>query len=160
MNQTQMMLRVLRQFKDETGETDVDMHDLAKFAVNRLGMPLPEPISPLDRLAKKFARAARTEIRHDKETGRPYRANHAYPVTRDGDQLHLWIDIDEAPRHKMFKSLQMRREQMVGDAVQLDLDAEHWSRVNPDEEPIQIALDFTLDVAWRKAAPAEEDRVG
>jgi hypothetical protein len=58
----------------------------------------------------------------------------------------------------MFKSLQMRREQMVGDAVQLDLDAEHWNRVNPGEAPIQIALDFTLDVAWRKAAPDDGER--
>lgn len=56
----------------------------------------------------------------------------------------------------MDKSLKVRREQMVGDALQLTLDANHWNSVNPDQEPLQVELDFADDVAWRLNAPAEE----
>ena len=157
MNQTQEKLKIIRAYKDATGNTDVDMREVAKFAVG-MGMALPEPMSAIDRLAHKFARVARTEMRHDKATGRPYRANHAYPTKRDGEQTHLWIDIDQAPRDKMYRSLQTRREQMVGDAVQLDLDAEHWNRINLDDEPIIMQMDFTLDVAWRKHAPGQDEK--
>ena len=50
----------------------------------------------------------------------------------------------------------MRREQMVGDALQLNLDAEHWSNEHPNEEPIQLPLDFSDDVEWRKNTPLED----
>lgn len=52
----------------------------------------------------------------------------------------------------MHKSLVNRREQMVGDGLQLTLDADHWNQINPNEEPIQLPLDFTQDVEWRKNA--------
>lgn len=55
------------------------------------------------------------------------------------------------------KSLKQRREQMVGDAVQLTLDWTHWNRVNPAEEPIELPLDFQPDVEWELNAPDEDD---
>lgn len=106
------------------------------------------------RLAEKFARAAREEIRHDPTTGRPYRANHAVTTTQGGQQLVFWVDIDEAPRKIMKKSLVQRREQMVGDGLQLSLDADHWNARHSDEKPIEI--DLTDDVTWRKNAPEEK----
>lgn len=141
-----------------TGKTEVDMKEVAKFAVSQ-GWKLPTPADPLDRLAKEFTKAARDEIRYDKKTGNPYRANHALPIKHGNTQLHLWIDIDEAPRKNIIKSLIMRREQMVGDGVQLTLDADHWNNVHPDEEPINIPMDFTDDVLWRKNAPDEDENV-
>ena len=56
----------------------------------------------------------------------------------------------------MQKCLVQRREQMVGDALQLTLDADHWNSVNPSEAPIQMPLDFGPDVEWRKNGPAEQ----
>lgn len=149
------MQDVIRWYKSTTGQTEVDMREVAKFAVAR-GWRLPEPQSPIERLAREFAEAAREEIRHDDATGRPYRANHVF-VTKQGDiQLHLWVDIDEAPRKPMFKSLMMRREQMVADGLQLTYDADHWNRIHPNEEPIQIPMDFTDDIEWRKNGPDEQ----
>ncbi len=58
----------------------------------------------------------------------------------------------------MLKSLINRREQMVGDGLQLTLDADHWNSIHMDEEPISIPLDFTDDVAWRKNAPDENEK--
>lgn len=68
-------------------------------------------------------------------------------------QLTIWIDIDEATRPQIHKSLIQRREQMVGDGLQLTLDAEHWNRMHPDQEPIQMPLDLGPDVEWPKNAP-------
>ena len=70
--------------------------------------------------------------------------------------MTLWTDIDEAPRHIAHKSFIQRREQMVGDAVQLTFDAMHWNRVNQNEEPIVMPMDFTDDVKWRINAPDQD----
>jgi len=129
--------------------------EFAKFAHER-GWPLPKPKDPFDMLAKEFTQAARQEFRRDARTGKPYRANHALPVNQGGTQLTLWIDIDEAPRHQMQKSLINRREQMVGDGVQLSLDADHWNSIHENEEPIDIPMDLTDDIEWRKNAPDED----
>lgn len=156
MSKMREMQRLIRHYRDETGELEVDMHKVAKWAASK-GWPLPKPTNPLDMLAKQFAEAARQETRKDKETGLPYRANHSIPIKQGEEQLHLWIDIDEAPRSQMLKSLVNRREQMVGDGLMLTYDAEHWNRINPDEEPTQLDMDLTEDIEWRRNAPDEED---
>lgn len=145
---------IIRDYKAETGKTEVDMKEVALYAV-RKGMKLPAPKNPIDRLASEFAKAARDEIKHDALTGKPYRVNHAIPVNY-GMQIHLWVDIDEAPRHHMYKSLINRREQMVGDGLQLTYDADHWNNIHPEAEPIQIPMDFTDDIEWRKNSPEEK----
>lgn len=149
--------QAIRLYKDKFGVLEVDLKEVAKFAVNHLGYKLPVPPDPFDILAKQIAVAAREETRTDNKTGRPYRANHA--VHYDGIQQSLWIDIDEAPRALMHKSLIKRRDQIIGDAYQLSLDLEHWNSINPEEEPISIPLDFTEDVEERKNAiyPQEPD---
>ncbi len=152
----QEMQSLIRYYKEQTGKTEVDMKEVAKFAVDKMGWKLPAPSDPFDRLAKEFTQAAREEIRYDKKTGKPYRANHAILQRQGDDQLHLWIDIDEAPRKPMYKSLVMRREQMVGDGLQLTLDADHWNNIHPGEEPIIVPMDFTDDITWRKNAPEEK----
>lgn len=153
----QEMQKLIRYYKDATGEKEVDMHKVASFAL-KLGWKLPTPANPLDLLAKQLSAAAREEIRHDAKTGRPYRANHALSITQGNQQLTFWIDIDEAPRKSILKSLVNRREQMVGDGLQLTLDADHWNTAHPDEEPIVIPMDFTDDVEWRKNAPTEDGK--
>ena len=154
-NKLQERQRFIKYYKDQTGVKEVNMHEVAKFA-NSKGWPLPKPQDPLDLLAKQFADAAREEIRKDKKTGRPYRANHAVPQMQGQEKFTLWIDIDEAPRKPMLKSLMNRREQMVGDGLQLTLDADHWNSEHSNEEPIQIPLDFTDDIMWRKNGPTEK----
>jgi hypothetical protein len=145
----------IRYYKRETGATEVNMHEVAQFALAR-GWKAPVPKRPVDLLAKEFSQAAREEIRYDKKTGKPYRANHAFTQRQGETQLTLWVDIDEAPRGPMLKSLINRREQMVGDAVQLTLDANHWNSINPQEDPIDLPLDFSDDVEWRLNADDDE----
>lgn len=155
--ESQRLQRIMRLYKQATGEKELDMHKVAEFAKER-GWPMPKPVSPIEMLAKRLAQAAREEIRVDRQTGRPYRANHSYTIAQGNQQLHLWIDIDEAPRSPMLKSLVKRREQMVGDGFQLTLDADHWNSIHQSEEPIIMPMDLTDDIEWRKNTPDEEEK--
>ena len=47
---------------------------------------------------------------------------------------------------------------MVCDAFQLTLDQDHYNSIMPDQEPIELPLDMTDDVLWRKNAPDEDKK--
>lgn len=149
------MHRLIRHYREKTGESAVDMHKIAAFAVKE-GWPLPKPKSPLDLLASQFSKAARQETKIDAETGNPYRVNHALP-SKKGSQGSLWIDIDTATRSQMHTSLTLRREQTVGDMVQLTFDTDHWNAVNPDKQELFMDPDMTFDVELRKAGDDMDD---
>ncbi|HMQ03539.1 MAG TPA: hypothetical protein PKD26_06460 [Pyrinomonadaceae bacterium] len=155
---TKTLQKIYRHYRDQTGDKFPEMHDVAKFARDRFGVEMPLPPSPLDMLAKKFSRAVREEERIDKETGEPYRANHSFDEMRGDEKIFRWLDIDEeAPRDKMHKSIYNRREQMIGDGLQLIRDAEHWNRIHPEEDPIQLSLDFGDEIEWRRNAPGDDE---
>jgi hypothetical protein len=161
MSKQHDLLSIIRQYKFETGKDEIEMRDVAQWAQRVLGYRLPKPKDPVDLFVKELTKAAREETRYDASTGRPYRANHAVTEYRgNGQQMTFWFDIDKAPRKAMYKSLIQRREQMVGDALQLTFDANHWNGIHPDEESIQMPLDFTDDVEWRMNAPDEEQQAG
>lgn len=157
MSKTYDLQKLIRAYKKATGETEIDMHTVARWGVKHLGVKLPQPVDPVDVLAKQLSKAAREETRKDEVTGRPYRVNHAVVFTKDGVQQSFWIDIDEAPRGTMHRSLQTRRKQMLGDALQLSFDLDHWNSVNTDEEPIALSFDFTDDIEERKSLDSEDD---
>jgi hypothetical protein len=158
ITKTKQMQRLIRLYKEETGAREVNMNDVAAYA-HKKGWPLPKPVDPLEALAKQFSQAAREEIRHDRVTGKPYRANHAITTrTVIGHQFTLWVDIDEIGRKPMLKSLVQRREQMVGDGLHLSFDIDHWNRIHPREDPINLSLDLTPDVRWRRNAPDEDGK--
>jgi hypothetical protein len=154
--QIQRRQQFIRYYKQKTGKKEVDMHEVAKLA-HQMGMPLPKPVDPMDLLARQFSEAARQETRIDKETKRPYKANLA--ITRrlaNGKQMAFWFDVDDsAPRHRMVKGLTLYREQMVDEAVIGTNTADHWSRLNPDQQPLEFTTDLTDDVKWRLNAPEE-----
>lgn len=156
----QDMQRAIHHFRQVTGKTEVDLHDVARFAVEKLGWKLPEPTDPLDRLAREMARAAREETRIDRETGRPYRVNHAIPEVVNGQLRFSWGDLDKMSRSRAQKAFQHRREQMVGDATMLVFDVDHWNAANRKDEPLQVNLDFGLDVELRKHSGDDLDDAG
>lgn len=154
---SQEMQSIIKRYKEATGKPSVDMHDVSKYAVS-MGWPLPKPKTALERLAEQFSGAAREEVRRDDVTGNPYRANLAVTIWQGSKQTTLWTDIDEAPRHIAHRSFQQRREQMVGDAVQLSFDVMHWNRVNEADDPIGMEMDFNDDVQWRMNGPSDEEK--
>ena len=78
--------------------------------------------------------------------GRRVRAKHVARVNKNGKQLALWDDIRTASRKHMQSALQGRRRQVVGDCVQLRLDADSFNENRSPDKPIQISMDFTRDV--------------
>lgn len=150
MSARQERQRFIRHYKDETGEREIDMRKVAEYA-KKMGWTMPVPPSDIDLLVKQFTEAAHEERKYDAKTGRPYRVYHAIPVT---GQLSLfnYVDIDEATRRQMLMSSVNRREQMVSDGLNLTFDVDHWNSVNPTEVPIELPMDFTLDIEIRKAA--------
>lgn len=154
----QRLQNIIKLYKQRTGNSSVVMQDVAKFAAE-MGWQLPKPKDPIDVLAEELSKAAREEVRRDEVTGRPYRANVAVTTSRpNGAQFTFWTDIDEAPRHVAHRSFTQRRDQMIGDALQLTFDAAHWNRVHVEEEPIVMVLDFSDDVAERMTAMDVEDK--
>lgn len=149
----QDMQRFIRHFREVTGKTEIDMKEVAKMAAEK-GWPLPPPLTPLERLAQEFSRAAREETRTDGKTGRPYRVNHA--ITGGRGQTTFWVEIETAPRKHMQKSAMQRREQTVGDIYQIVLDLDHWNRMHPAEKPIITQTDLTMDVELRKHVSDDE----
>jgi hypothetical protein len=155
MSKRQDRQRFIRYYKDETGEHEIDMFKVAEFA-KRKGWLMPKPPSDVELLAKLFADDAQAEKKFDQETGLPYRVYQAIPATGQLS-LFVYVDIDEATRGQMLKSSVNRREQMVSDGYNLTVDMEHWNRVNPDKEPIQLPMDLTFDIEIRKASEADDD---
>ncbi len=156
MSKRREMQRLIRAYKDETGERELDMHKVAKWAVAK-GWSLPKPPDPMDVLAREFTSAAREVIEYDKDTGKPYRVWHALKTSHGGTQLHFFVDIEEATRSQMQVSLVNRREQMVSDGLMLTYDQDHWNAAHPTEEPIQLPMDLTFDIELRKSAPDEDE---
>jgi hypothetical protein len=149
--------KIIALYRAVTGETELDPKKMAEFALKN-GVDLPRPKDPLELLAREISVAAREELRRDEKTTRPYRAYHSLPIEHpDGQVSFVFVDIEDATRPQMHRSLTKRREQMVGDAVHLIYDAERWNSQHPDLEPIQMALDFGPDVEWRKALDTAED---
>lgn len=132
-----------------TGNTEIDMHQVAELA-EKMGWKRPTPPTALDIMAKQFSDAARELTENSPITGRPFRVFHAYPL--GVGQGMLWGDIAAIDRKKMRKSAVMRREQSVGDMLQLTLDLEHWSLIHPTEEPLTLPNDLAPDVDWRLKA--------
>ena len=147
--------RFIRHWMDETGESEIDMHAVARMAL-KMGWKAPPPVTEEDRLAKLFKDAARQDIRHDRKTGRPYRGYHAFPRTStDGQLVFSYIDIDD-PKTKpdsFRKACVLRREQTVDDQLQLRLDQLHWNDNRPADQQVEILpADLEFDIELRLAS--------
>ena len=138
-------------YREKYNVMSVDMRDIAAEA-KKMGWPMPRPKDPIDLLAAQFSDAQREQIGKDEVTGHPYKKNLAVSTWHGQTQTVLWTDIDVAPRPIAHKALSQYRDQMVGEAVQLKLTADHWNRVNANDEPITPELDLTPDVEWELSA--------
>ncbi len=142
---TESLQEFWRKFEAEKGSgSAVNAHDVAAWAFHK-GLWKPRPKNVIDILADDLARAWREEYRTDK-LGRRYRAKHAVRSKDNGKQTTLWADIDNAPRPHMERAFAQRRQQVVGDCLQLKTDVDVYNDQHTDEKPIQVVLDFTIDV--------------
>lgn len=112
----------------------------------RIEAPVPDPY---DKLVEDMSRALREEYATDR-LGRRYRVNHAVRVSKAGVQFTMWAIMGNAPRSHMQKAFIQRREQIVGDCVQLSTDVAVYNDFNKEQPPIPMLFDFCDDIAERQ----------
>ena len=138
-----------REYEQAHDHASASAREVVDWAVSLGKLALPR-VDPRDVLASQMSRALREEYATDNQ-GRRYRVNHAMRVTKNGVQLTMWGILGFAPHSHMERAFTQRREQVIGDLVQLDVDVEVYNEMNPDQVPIQLVLDFSDDVAERRA---------
>ena len=148
--QTELMQQLWRVYERDHDHLPTSARVVVEWAVEEGKLELPE-IDPLDILAGQMSRALREEYQID-EQGRRYRVNHAVRITRDGVQTTFWGIMGFAHRSHMEKAFTQRREQIIGDCLQLQIDVEVYNDMNPLAKPVQLVLNFIDDVAERRAA--------
>lgn len=147
---SEQMRAIFDRYREEVDPAPVSLDEVAAWALmNNLYHPAPRDVAKLCR--DDLAESLRQERRVD-EKGRKYRSKHSVRTTTNGHQMSLWADIDSAPRAFMEKSFAQRRKSIVDDCFQVKQDVDHFNDHNAIEEPIQIVLDFSDDVAEMEAA--------
>lgn len=152
-NFNEQMQSIFDRFTTEVSSDPVSLDEVAAWAIDR-GLYRPEPRDILKICRDALADSLRQEKRVDAK-GRKYRAKHSVRQSIGGQQLSLWADIDTAPRSFMEKSFGQRRKAIVGDCFQIKQDVAHFNDINPNEEPIQMIIDFTEDVAEMEATAGQ-----
>ena len=124
----------------------IDPKELAAWAYGR-GLHKPNIRTIIDAIAADIAQVFREEYRTASD-GRRYRAKHA-AIRKVGNRTEsLWGDMDDpnAPHTHFVRSFGQRRQQIVGDCYQLKTDADVYNETRKPSEPIQIILNFSMDV--------------
>lgn len=137
----------VERYKTEVGSDGLlDPHAVAEWAYGN-GLHKPSVKTVIDAIAADIAQVFREEYRMDAR-GRRYRAKHATTHKRGNKTLSLWADLDDpnAPHSHFAKSFAQRRQQIVGDCLQLRTDVDVYNDKRHPSEPIQMPVDFTLDV--------------
>lgn len=114
--------------------------EAVEWAVAEGLIELPE-MDPYDALAQDMAQALRTEYKTDAK-GRRYRANHAVRVTKNGVQYTFWGIMGFASHDHMERAFTQRREQIIGDCVQLKTDVDVYNDENKEHPQIEMVLDY------------------
>ena len=136
-------------FEEENNHRSTSARQAVEWAVSRGILSLPE-IDPYDVLAGDMAHALRDEYQTDSK-GRRYRVNHAARVTKGGVQQTFWAILGFASHDHMERAFAQRREQVIGDCLQLQTDVNVYNEMSSLPQ-IQLVLDFTDDVAERRMA--------
>jgi hypothetical protein len=128
------------------GDGLLDPHAVAEWAYQR-GLHKPSMRTVVDAIASDISQFFREEYRTSGD-GQRYRAKHAVRFKQGDRTMSLWADMDDekAPRNHFVRSFAQRRQQVVGDCYQLKTDVDVYNSKSPAMQPIQVPLDFTLDV--------------
>src|SRR6202521_2260703 len=122
--------RIFREYEHKHEHAPTSSRVVVEWAVANGELQLPE-IDPLDVLAGQMSRALREEYATDQD-GLRYRVNHAVRITKDGAQHTFWGIMGFAQRTHMEKAFTQRRENIIGDCLQLQIDVEVYNKMNAD----------------------------
>ncbi len=151
MTKNEQLQKAWHHYDNNKDHLPTSTRQVVNWAVSEGLLELPE-IDPYEVLAEQMAQALRSELKTDR-SGRRYRVNHAVRITTSGVQYTFWGMLGSAPHGHMEKAFAQRREQIVGDCVQLKTDVDVYNDMNKGKAPaIQLVLDFQDDVAEREQA--------
>jgi hypothetical protein len=146
---TEKLQSVWHKYDAERSHKPTSAREAVEWAVREGLLQLPE-VDPYDVLAGQMSQALREEYAED-DQGRRYRVNHAVRVSKTGVQYTFWGVMGFASHDHMEKAFSQRREQIIGDNVQLKTDVDVYNDFNRGKRPvIQLVLDYTDDVAERE----------
>ena len=135
---------LLEEYTRGAGTWPIEPSEFASWAV-RVKHWMPTVEASIKLCAEQFSRAMREEYTTD-SAGRRIRTKHAVRIMRGKQQIVLWDDLPTAPRSHMVRAFQQRRDGIVGDCRQLKNDVDSYNDAHTDMSPIQLILDFTLDM--------------
>jgi hypothetical protein len=147
MTKNERLQQVWHYFDEKQEHKPTSAREAVEWAVKQGLLELPE-IDPYDVLAGQMSSALRDEYQTDSQ-GRRYRVNHAVRVTKGGVQYTFWAAMGYAPHDHMERAFTQRREQIVGDNLQLKIDVDVYNDLS-NHPAIQLVLDYTDDVAERQ----------
>lgn len=147
-SQAEHLQELWRIYEHERDHAPASAREVVTWAVREGKLALPK-IDPLDVLASQMASALREEYATDAQ-GNRYRVNHAVRITKSGVQTTFWGILGYAHSGHMRMSFTQRREQIVGDCLQLQNDVDAYNNLYPKER-VQLELNFAEDVAERRA---------
>jgi hypothetical protein len=147
---TEHLQQVWHRYDTRKDHRPTSAREAVEWAVHEGLLELPD-IDPYDVLASQMSTALREEYQTDQK-GRRYRVNHAVRVTKGGVQYTFWAALGFAPHDHMEKAFAQRRDQIIGDNLQLKTDVDVYNDMTAGKRPaIQLVLDYTDDVAEREA---------
>jgi len=141
------MQRLVAEYRDAGEPWPATSKDIARWLI-REGKWNRSERTMVDLCARDVSRCMREEFHTDPQ-GRRVRTKHAAkfpaPGTEDG-QTTLWDDLRTAPREFMDRAFKGRRNQIVGDCVQLNTDVKSYNENVSPKNPILMLWDLTDDV--------------
>ncbi len=139
------MQKIANDFLAEHGDRPASAREIGAWARDQ-GRWQPQPSRLLDIFAAELADAMRQEHYIDPQ-GRSVRAKYAARIAKEGKQQMLWADGRTATEGHMKVAFQLRRQQIAGECRQLKADVDSYNQNRDPKQPVQLTLDFTLDVA-------------
>ncbi|QOZ23790.1 hypothetical protein [Bradyrhizobium sp. CCBAU 51753] len=148
----EQLLRAWNEWEEITGAAANDPDDFVVWAVenNRLA-PRPQDLRKF--LRRQVSRVLRQASRMD-EAGFSYRAKQSVlSFEDDGTSRRVWFDTDKGGTPNLRqKAVRQRRDAAANDVYRAICDVEHMNKVFPDDPQLTFFLDFSDDVAERRAA--------
>ncbi len=121
---SEFLQEIWKRYDEEHGHLPANTRDVARWAVDK-GLWSPKLKDRIEQCAEDLSQALREEYDKDAK-GRRVRSKHAVRVKRGGKQMVLWADMETAPRKHMVLAFAQRRNQIVGDCLQLKTDVESY----------------------------------
>lgn len=146
---TEQLQQIWHKYDAEREHKPTSAREAVEWAVAEGILELPK-VDAYDVLAGQMSQALREEYDTDTQ-GRRYRVNHAARVTKAGVQYTFWAAMGFAPHDHMERAFAQRRDQIIGDNLQLKIDVDVYNDLNKGKRPeVQLVLDYTDDVAERQ----------